>query len=551
MTKISDDDLVRLLENTKHLSPEQQREVLRLIQRREKLVDLQAARDHFLPFVKAVWPSFIPGHHHTIMAEAFEKVASGEWTRLIINMAPRHTKSELASWLLPAWFLGKYPHKKIIQASNTEALAAGFGRRVRNLISGLGEEAEEGENPMYQQIFPNVRLAADSQAAAGWHTNKRGEYFAIGVNGKVTGKGGDIVIIDDPHSEQEAKQAFSRPEVFDDVYEWYTSGPRQRLQPGGAIIIVMTRWSKRDLTGQVLKKEAERKTGEPGDSWKVINLPAILDEHTERERAIWPAFWPLATQQATRAELPVAKWKAQYQQQPTSEEGAIIKRETWRRWGADGEKMPGPGVARAWLNREPPPLKYVIQSWDTANTKTERADYCACTTWGVFEAEDPDTGLTLNHVILLNAYKERMEFPRLKKLAKRFYIEDEPDTLLVEYKGSGIQLVQEFRAMGVPVEANNFGRGTKLVSNDKVARANMVADVFASGYVWAPENRSSDEVIEECAEFPNGDFDDYVDSTVQAMLRFRTGGFLTTANDVIDDDDDDSDDVRSGERAYY
>lgn len=535
---ISQDDLVRLLENLKHLSLREQQNVLRLVEQRQKLVDIQEARDHFIPFVKAVWPVFIPGHHHNIMGDAFERIANGTLTRLIINMAPRHTKSELASWLLPAWFLGKFPHKKIIQASNTEALAAGFGRRVRNLISGLGEEAEEGQLPMYQQIFPNIRLAADSQAAAGWSTNKKGEYFAIGVNGKVTGKGGDIVIIDDPHSEQEAKQAETRPEIFDDVYEWYTSGPRQRLQPGGAIIIVMTRWSKRDLTGQVLKKMAERKTGEPGDSWEVIELPAILDEHSEKERSIWPAYWPLHLLTATRAELPVAKWSAQYQQRPTSEEGAIIKRDYWKRWGAEGGKPPGPNTARAWYRREPPPLKFVMQSWDTANTKTQRADYCACTTWGVFEAEDPDTGKAVNHVMLLNAYKERMEFPRLKKVAKQFYIEDKPDQLIIEYKGSGIQLVQEFRSMNLPVFSNNFGRGTATVSNDKVARANMVADIFASGFVWAPEYRWADEVIEECAEFPNGDFDDYVDSTVQAMLRFRLGGFLSTANDDYDDDDD-------------
>lgn len=253
---ISEQDLKQALRNLHLLDPGQKARVLHLLEERDKAKRIEEARQHFLPFVKMVWPDFIPGAHHTIMAEAFDKVAAGKCPRLIINMPPRHTKSELASWLLPAWFLGKFPRKKIIQASNTEALASGFGRRVRNLIDGedlATDDVERTGFSAFQNIFPNIKLAKDSKAAAGWHTNRGGEYFAIGINGKVTGKGGDIVIIDDPHSEQEAKQAESSPEIFDSVYGWYNSGPRQRLQPGGSIILVQTRWSKRDLTGQVLK----------------------------------------------------------------------------------------------------------------------------------------------------------------------------------------------------------------------------------------------------------------------------------------------------------
>lgn len=531
-----DIDLDDVLKNVHRLDPAAKENVVRLLEEREKLKRRQEARDHFLPFVKSMWPEFIPGPHHTIMAEAFERVASGDCKRLIINMPPRHTKSELTSWLLPAWFLGKFPRKKIIQASNTEALAAGFGRRVRNLISGEGAEDDEGNAlDSYADVFPGVRLAKDSQAAAGWHTNRGGEYFAIGVKGKVTGKGGDIVIIDDPHSEQEARQAESSPEIFDDVYEWYTSGPRQRLQPGGAIIIVMTRWSKRDLTGQVLKKMAALEDDEYGDRWEVIDFPAILDEHEESERSLWPAFWKLEELKATRAALPVSKWKAQYQQQPTSEEGAIIKRENWRRWGSDDQTCPADHLLGAWNNLEPPPCEFIMMSIDTALTKTQRADYSAFTTWGVFKVDDPKTGTPINNLILLSAWKGRLEFPELKKAVKQFYEEDQPDTILIENKGSGISLIQELRSMDVPVEDFSFGRGSKGVSNDKVARANMVADIFASGYVWAPERRFADECIEECAEFPYGDHDDYVDSVVQALLRFRKGGFIRTALDRDDD----------------
>lgn len=537
---ITDSELLRLKNNIHLLDPAQKARVIDLLDARKRAHDLTDAREHFIPYVKAMWPDFIPGAHHTLMGEAFERVARGELKRLIINMAPRHTKSELTSWLLPSWFLGKFPKKKIIQASNTEALAAGFGRRVRNLISDVKseEDADDVEHPYrFTDVFPGVSLAKDSQAAAGWHTNKGGEYFAIGINGKVTGKGADILIIDDPHSEQEAKQAETSPEIFDSVYDWYTSGPRQRLQPGGAIIIVMTRWSKRDLTGRVLKRMAENPPGK-GDQWEVIEFPAILDEGLPTERSLWPGFWSLEELQATREELPVSKFQAQYQQNPTSEGAAIIKREYWRTWGGDNDECPGPQHRSAWENLSPPACEYTIASWDCAATKTERSHPSAYTLWGVFKAEDPTSGKTVNNIILLYAYQARMEFPELKKKAKEFYDEDMPDTLLIENKSAGMQLLQEFRSMGIPAESfTGSSRGSKQFSNDKVARANMVADIFASRFVWAPDRRFADEVITQCADFPNGQADDLLDSTVQAMLRFREGGFIRTANDEEDEED--------------
>ena len=221
---------------------EKQQEILALVEELEEIQEKEQARKEFLPFVKLMWPSFIHGKHHEIMAEAFEKVAAGKLKRLIINMPPRHTKSEFASYLFPAWFLGRYPEKKVIQTAHTAELSVGFGRKVRNLI----------QNEDFQNIFPGIELSTDSKAAGRWNTNKGGDYFAIGVGGAVTGKGADILIIDDPHSEQEATMGEYNPEVYNKVYEWYTSGPRQRLQPGGAIILVMTRWSKRDLTGQIV-----------------------------------------------------------------------------------------------------------------------------------------------------------------------------------------------------------------------------------------------------------------------------------------------------------
>ena len=479
-----------LLKNIKNLPVEEQSRVLDLLKELQDTEDKEAAREGFMPFIKKVWPAFIEGRHHKIMAEAFERVANGDLKRLIINMPPRHTKSEFASYLLPAWFLGQYPEKKIIQTAHTAELSVGFGRKVRNLV-----DSED-----YKEIFPELGLRADSKAAGRWSTSKGGEYFAIGVGGAVTGKGADLLIIDDPHSEQEGQSADAG--VFDKVYEWYTSGPRQRLQPGGAIIIVMTRWHKRDLTGKIVKTSVQR---EGMDEWEVIEFPAIMPSGN----ALWPEFWSLTELEALRSELPAPKWQAQYQQDPSSEESALVKREWWKKWEEE----------------RPPQCEFIIQSWDTAFLKTQRADYSACTTWGVFYQPD-DTGVTQPNIILLDAYKERLEFPELKKCAFEFYNEFEPDACIVEAKAAGTPLIFELRAMGIPVSEYTPSRG-----NDKISRVNAVSDLFASGIVWCPETRFAEEVIEEFASFPAGEHDDLVDSSTQALLRFRQGGFLRLGSD--------------------
>lgn len=452
----------------------------------------EKCRQNFLPFVKEMWSAFIAGRHHKDMADAFERVANGSLKRLIINMPPRHTKSEFASYLFPAWYLGKYPHKKIIQTAHTAELATNFGRKVRNLVA----------TPDYQALFP-TKLSSDSKAAGRWNTNKGGDYFAIGVGGAVTGKGADVLIIDDPHSEQEAMQG--NPAVFDRVYEWYSSGPRQRLQPGGSIIIVMTRWSKRDLTGQIINNSIKR----DGDEWEQIEFPALMPSG----KPLWSEFWSQKELEAIKNELPVSKWEAQYQQNPTSEEGAIIKREMWKIWEKD----------------EPPPCEFIIQSWDTAFEKNNRADYSACTTWGVFHKTDSE-GYEVAHIILLDAFKERLEFPELKKKAQELYEDWQPDALIVEKKAAGAPLIYEMRRMGIPLQEYTPSKGS-----DKIARVNAVSDLFASGFVWCPDTRWAEEVMEECASFPNGEHDDLVDSMSQALLRFRQGGLVRLNSDEPDE----------------
>jgi predicted phage terminase large subunit-like protein len=487
-----DEKIISLIDSL----PESERDSLLLMaQQYADAVAREKGQQSFMAFVKTMWPGFIHGRHHAVVAKKFEEIASGKLKRLIICMPPRHTKSEFGSYLLPAWFLGRYPGKKIIQCSNTAELAVGFGRKVRNLVDG----------ETFAKVFPNVALRQDSKAAGRWSTNQNGEYFAIGVGGTVTGKGADLLVIDDPHSEQEAALAANDPTIYDKVYEWYSSGPRQRLQPGGAIVIIMTRWGKRDLVGQVLKAEAQR----GGEGWEVIEFPAILPSN----KPLWPEFWPIEELNALKAELPNQKWQAQYQQTPTSDSSAIVKREWWK----------------IWEDEDPPYCDYTLMAWDTAFEKSNRADYSACTLWGVFEKED-ENGIMQSNLILLNAIRDRLEFPALKKRVIEEWKEWNPDSMIIEKKASGAPLIYELRAMGIPVQEFTPVRG-----NDKITRLNAVSDMFASGRVWAPNAHWAEEVIDEVASFPSGEHDDYVDTVSLALMRFRKGGFVRT---LLDEEDE-------------
>jgi len=749
------------------------------------------AKDDFLSFIKHVYPGYKVGPHHYKLARIFEEIAAGKKKRVIVNIAPRHGKSEMISYLAPAWFLGKYPQKKVIMASHTADLAVNFGRRVRNLVG----------SDLYHDIFPQVELQADSKSASRWGTNFNGEYFAIGVGGALAGRGADLFIIDDPHSEQEAKQG--TPHVFEPAWEWFQSGPIQRLMPGGAIIVVMcmtgdtpvlmadgterrldqikvgdqvatydkgklttsrvvnhrsnnvdsvytiqtqfgrifranerhpflveqngeqqwvrlrdlkpgmllvalkdavdphvhkpdpgcvtpvkpklhttenilmrlmsrlgitvnyeakpaltknaqnqlklkvfanpittrlvgqmesvlhripqnnvgenglspgmgslwnsmnrwlqsvatavmsvvnplpkrtlapigtgscastiatipgrsvdffattatlqsgmarppkscatqqnisdftvdpivsitysgceevfdlqvertenfiangvvshnTRWSKLDLTGQIVDHMLKN---DDADEWEVVEFPAILND-----KPLWPEFWPIEELLAKKAGMDVRYWQAQYMQEPTSEEGALIKREWWNVWEQDS----------------PPQCEFIIMSLDAAQEANTRADFNALLVWGVFLNEQSK----MRNIILLNAIKERLEFPELKNLVLEQYKEWNPDSFIVEKKSNGAALYQEMRRMGVPISEFTPGKG-----QDKISRVNAVADLFSAGIVWAPDRRWAKEVIEECNDFPAGKNDDLVDATSLALLRFRQGGFIRLPSD--------------------
>lgn len=480
-----------------HLSKQEAKEFTILLEELEKRDHQEISTSTFLNFVKSIWKEFINGDHHVKMAKAFDDIASGKLKRLIINMPPRHTKSEFASHLFPAYLLGKNPKLKIIEATHTADLAINFGRKVRDLI-----DSEE-----YKTLFPETELKADSRSAGKWLTNKGGEYYAAGTGGALAGRGADLFIIDDPHSEQDAMS----DKALDEAYEWFMTGPRQRLQPGGAIVIVMTRWSKKDLTGRLIKKMAQEKGA---DQWEIIEFPAILPSGN----SLWKEFWKLEELESIKASVSPSKWAAQYMQRPTGEGISIIPKDWFMVW--DQEK--------------PPTCDYLIQSYDTAFLKSERADFTAITTWGVFYPEgkigEEHYKGDEAHLILIDCIKERFDFPELKQEAMRLYEFWDPDSVIIEAKGSGLPLIQELRRMGIPVNTFSPGKG-----QDKIARLNSVSPIFQDGRVWVPDNRFGEELMEEVSDFPAGEHDDLVDATTLALARFRQGGFLQLSTDMGDE----------------
>tara|TARA_R110000803_G_scaffold123778_2_gene191623 strand:+ start:721 stop:2259 length:1539 start_codon:yes stop_codon:yes gene_type:complete len=496
LTTLTKRELEALMKALPHMSVQEKMELLDDLEVREKRASLVAANHSMLGFANAVYPGFKTGPHHKKLAKIFTDVIEGRKKRVIINIAPRMGKSEFSSYLFPAYFLGKYPNKKIIMGTHTASLSEDFGRRIRNLI-----DTEE-----YHEVFPSTMVADDQKAAGKWSTSAGGQYYAAGVGGALAGRGADLFVIDDPHSEQDVKS--NSRLAFDTAWSWFQTGPLQRLMPGGAIIIIMTRWSLLDLTGRLIDYQIKNPEALP---WEIVELPAILNDGEETEKSLWPEQWPLAQLKATKASLDPQYWNAQYMQQPTSENSALVSRKMWRIWDQD----------------DPPVCDYIIQSWDTAFETKNKSDYSACTTWGVFYNEEEGNS---PQVILLDAFKDRMAFPELKQVAYKHYMEWEPDAFVVEKKAAGAPLIQELRAIGIAVQEFTPSRG-----NDKMVRLNAVADLFSSGKIWAPDTRWAREVIEEIAAFPVGEHDDYVDTTTQALLRYRQGGFISLDSDEKDD----------------
>ncbi len=371
---------------------------------------------------------------------------------------------------------------------------------VQGLLLGVRRVSSISTVEHDTREFINYRVADNNQ------------YFAdgvlthnCGVGSSLAGRGADLLLIDDPHSEQDVING--NFDVFDKAYEWYTYGARTRLMPNGKVAIIQTRWHQDDLTGRVTRDMAKEKRA---DQFNVVEFPAILElekDGQKYEKPLWSDFFDLEALLRTKASMPTFQWNAQYQQKPTAEEASVVKREWWQ----------------IWKKEEPPPCEFLIMSLDAAAERHNRADYTAMTTWGVFYNEEANA----HHIILLNSIKKRLEFPELKALCLEEYEDWEPDSFIVEKKSAGVAIYQEMRRMGIPVQEYTPHRG----SGDKMARLNSVADIFASGLVWVPETRWAEEVVEEVAGFPFMSNDDLVDSTVMAMMRFRQGGFIRLPTD--------------------
>lgn len=506
-----DEDAVKLLlANLSSMSHEDMAKTLALLDELEVRRRQHLAQTDFLAFIAAVDTSYKFGAHLKRLGALLMQVEAGEKDRVAVSMAPRFGKSLMISVYYPAWYLGNHPDHKLIVASHTVDLAVDMARKVRNLM-----QSEE-----YRKIFPGVAIAADAKAAGKWNTTQGGEVYATGVGGALAGRGAHLIVVDDPISEQDIKLGGTAQ--LDTIYEWFRAGLRTRLMPEGKIVILHTRWHQRDLIGRLLKDGA---MNPDGDVYEMFEFPAILEvknplankNHAEYDpeapktvqKSLWPEQWSLESLLRTKASMPSWQWNAQYQQNPTAQEAAIIKRDHIRWWQSD----------------RPPTCDFIVQSYDTALTTKERSDFSVCQTWGVFTDEEG-----LENVILLNRVKGKWEFPELKKMAHEQFKDWEPDSVIVEAKASGQPLIDELRRSGIFVQDYSPGKG-----QDKIARVNSISDMFVSKQVWFPETWWATEVVEELLAFPAGEHDDDVDALTLALIRVRKGGMVRLSSDIDDE----------------
>lgn len=516
MMSLSKADLQRLMGNLKNMSTQEMLEALTLLEEIEKRKRLAMCQSDFLAFIAHIDTTYKFGSHLKRLGNLLMQIEDGAKDRIAVSMPPRFGKSQMISIYYPAWYLGKHPDHKVIMASHTADLAVDMARKVRNLM----------QSDLYQEIFPNVKIAADAKAAGKWNTSKGGEFFATGVGGALAGRGSHLAIVDDPLSEQDLKAGNTAS--LDVVYEWFRAGLRTRLMPEGKIAILHTRWHQRDLIGRLTKDAA---LNPDADQYEIFEFPAILEypnpvadpesqEYDEEapsvlQKSLWPEQWTLESLLRTKASMPAWQWNAQYQQSPTAQEAAIIKRDDIK-W---------------WTKEDPPSVDYTVQSWDTALTTKDRSDYSVCQTWGVWKNEDG-----VDNVILLNSAKGKYEFPELKRVALQQYKDWTPDTVIIETKASGQPLVDEMRRSGIYVQEFSPGKG-----QDKIARVNAISDMFTSGQVWFPETWWASEVVDELLAFPAGEHDDAVDACLRGdalitmadnsqkpITEVRVGDFVAT-----------------------
>jgi|TARA_R110000772_G_scaffold27197_5_gene69406 predicted phage terminase large subunit-like protein len=465
-------------------------------------------------FTKNSWEAIEPGRefqdnwHIDAISDHLQAVVEGDIKRLIINVPPRHMKSISVAVALPAWAWTIQPSKQFLYASYASSLSIRDSVKCRRLI----------DSRWYQNHFGETfKLTGDQNQKQRFENDKTGYRIATSVGGALTGDGGDIVVIDDPHNSIEADSSAVR----EGVLEWWDQSMQTRLNnpKTGAFIIIMQRLHEQDLTGHILANEL-------GDEWDHLMLPAryeighptpmrstlnFTDPRTKEGELLWPNRIDEKTLKTLERSLGSYAAAGQLQQRPMPKGGGILKAEWW---------VP-------WEHAELPDIEYVLQSWDTAFSTKEKSSYSARTTWGVFKMNGQI------NAIVLEMWYDRVSYPELRKLAQEAYNDWEPDAVLIEKKASGQSLLQDLRMAGVPVLEY-------MPDRDKQARAHASSALLEDGRIFFPKDKMwAKNLIDICAAFPATDNDDIVDTCTQAWLRLRKGWFVTHSNDFDDDDYED------------
>jgi len=463
-------------------------------------------------FTKSSWQAIEPGRdfydnwHIDAVSDHLQAVVEGDIKRLIINIPPRHMKSISVAVALPAWAWTIQPEKKFLYASYAGSLSIRDSVKCRRLLDSRWYKEHFGET---------FKLTSDQNQKQRFENNKTGARIATSVDGALTGEGGDIIVIDDPHNVRESESSTVR----EGVLEWWDQAMQTRLNDPktGAFIIIMQRVHENDLTGHILSNEL-------GDEWDHLCLPAryeighptitrstlnFFDPRTEEGELLWPDRIDDKTLANLERSLGSYAAAGQLQQRPMPKGGGILKAEWWVPW--EKEELPNN-------------IEYVLQSWDTAFSTKENSSYSARTTWGVFR----NNGQV--NVIVIDMWYDRVSYPELRKIAQESYEEWEPDAVLIEKKASGQSLLQDLRMAGIPVLEYSPDR-------DKQARAHASSALLEDGRIYFPFNKKwAKDLIDICAAFPAGDNDDIVDTCTQAWLRLRKGWFVTHSNDYEEDE---------------
>jgi predicted phage terminase large subunit-like protein len=484
------------------------------------------ANTDFLTFVRFMAPSLVSdfkmGKHIEVISNKLKELEEGTIKRLMVFLPPRSSKSMICSKLFPAWYIGRNPEHEILTVSHSDQLSSDFGRSVRDIVN-----TEE-----FGKIFSGVNLRSDVRAAGKWKTNQNGTYYAAGVRSQIAGRGAHVAILDDVMSEEDSYSEAGRRYVK----EWYPAGLRTRIMPNGAIVIINTRYHYDDLCGWLLKQQETMSEYEI-IPWDVIKIPAWLDEDAAEllDLPVGSSYFPewktaevLRTDEnEIRASNGSRYWNSLYMQDPTPEEGGLIK----KKW------------IQYWEDPDPPECEFIIQTFDTAFSTRTTADFSVIQTWGIFHLYDQDEkgheGYA-SQLILLGNIKGRFEYPELRKIAQKLYNDHRPDVCMIEKKASGQSLIQDMRRAGLPVMEYNPDR-------DKVSRVYAASPIMEAGRLWIPRGKKwSDDLVEELIRFPNAAHDDQVDALTMAVHYMKESWHITHP-----DDPEFEDEARSEKSTYW